>query len=302
MNDEHYLPKNVTLPFFAYGLFKPGQLGIFRLEDCLERIESNIELNAKLWERDGIPILELKGNKSVEGALLFFKSGKEADAYKKIADIEPKKTYRWDTVAVNGEMANVLVGISPRKGSGEISHWDGREDPFFKDALEFIEENASKLPGHLEVTASLRHDDPWDFKPLFMAQALYGLLWTVIERYTGLRYHLGKDVIRKIENLDHELSFGNALKALDPSRDENTVHSTCDPKKPISFDRNCATKCRKYFYQVRSNSVHRGKGVPRDYERIKECIEDLLFVFGEVKTEAFLEAERIGKRFTKEEE
>ena len=47
------LPENTNLPFFTYGLFKPGQICYFRIHELVDTTtEANID--GYLKERDGI--------------------------------------------------------------------------------------------------------------------------------------------------------------------------------------------------------------------------------------------------------
>jgi hypothetical protein len=50
------LPPNTSLPFFAYGLFKPGQLCFIRIHDLVNNIRET-EVGGTLKERDAIPLL-----------------------------------------------------------------------------------------------------------------------------------------------------------------------------------------------------------------------------------------------------
>lgn len=72
------LPNKTTLPFFAYGLFKPGQLSYFRIRDFIENMEEGI-IVGKLIERDGIPLLVEDNYANVKGNIIY--SGRELTRY-----------------------------------------------------------------------------------------------------------------------------------------------------------------------------------------------------------------------------
>ena len=55
------LPNNTGLPFFAYGIFKPGQIAHFRIKDLVENTK-DAEISGSLKERDGIPLLIIGQN------------------------------------------------------------------------------------------------------------------------------------------------------------------------------------------------------------------------------------------------
>ena len=56
----------IDLPFFAYGLFKPGQLGFLRLRDLVKHSEPDCALQGTLLERDGLPIVDEEGMGTVK--------------------------------------------------------------------------------------------------------------------------------------------------------------------------------------------------------------------------------------------
>ena len=234
-------PDNIDLPFFAYGIFKRGQLGFYRIESCLENSVIDCTIKGNLLVRDGLPIIDELGASTVRGDLFFFKT--DTDAYLRILDIEPDKHYRWgevETSTTDGNIrANILYGRSPRKGSISIKEsedsedWDGRKDPLFTSALEVIDET-------LKQNAAF----DWDLKALFRLQMAYLLLWSSIERYVSLRYHLGNNVTGKIANLSEEDEFIESLKDVvtesrqvfraDKPTEKETLDSY-DPKKSLNY-------------------------------------------------------------------
>jgi hypothetical protein len=212
----NFEPADATLPFLAYGLFRPGQLAFFRIAEFIDTYETGIDLpgyHVKL--RDGVPILAPGGGHPVDGVLIHLNS---TTAYERIAAMEPRHLYRWDRVPVAGKKVNALVGKSPDKGSDPLEQeWDGWEDPLFTGALDVVGES-------LESAG----DFDWkDFKPLYRLQAAYLLLWTSIERYLTLRYHFGPDVHQRVKCLADEDAFKEKLAELAPP--ERVIHRTDDP-------------------------------------------------------------------------
>ncbi len=61
---------------------------------------------------------------------------------------------------------------------------------------------------------------------LFRLQMAYMLLWTAIERYAGLKYHLGKRVTDKVYKIADEKSFADALKKY--VKKNRGIYSTVD--------------------------------------------------------------------------
>lgn len=270
------LPRNTRLPFFAYGLFKPGQLCFFRIKD-LVKITLNGKVAGYLKERDGIPLLALSGHSEIKGVLIQFEHGYEKEAYERIIGIEPDEVYYWKEIGLlDGTRANVLIGKRPDRGSSDLEHieeWDGKDDPYFKDAIE-------------EVEDVLRDNSKfsWDFKPLLRLQMAYALLWTSLERYAGLRYHLGKRVNEKVYQIANEEAFCKSLR--EHVEHPREVYGSTDLEK-YTLDPNSPEKAIKYYYQVRSNAVHRGKAVGRDFDIVRNSLKELLAIFKYMLKEAW---------------
>jgi hypothetical protein len=272
------------LPFFAYGTFKPGQLGFLRLRKLVERIEPDCVLSGTLRERDGLPIVDEEGSGWIQGSLLFFKREKVVQAYMRIIEIEPDKHYRWDTGSVRArggtQVANVLFGRSPKKGSVSTgaSDWDGKEDPLFTSALAVVQETLDHNQGF----------EP-DLKPLFRLQMAYLLLWSAIERYVSLRYHLGDKVVEKVNQMAGEDAFVEGLQRL--VSDKRSVYRADRPSDRVRLDPSKPKESIGYYYQVRSNITHRGKAAVNDFLTLKSSLEELHKIFRNVLDAAFKEAE-----------
>ena len=269
------LPTNQRLPFFSYGLFQPGQIGFRQLSQLVEMSEGGWKIHGSLLERDGLPVLVTDRPDSVSGTLILFRDGVATDAYRTIVAIEPGNVYRWQEceVARDGAQvrANVLVGRSPRRGSHPLegSAWDGSKDPLFYPALEVvgqcIEENRTF---------------EWNLKPLLRLQMAYALLWSGIERFTAFKYNLGKDAWEKVEKLSSDPVFAAALKGtVNGPRD---VYRADDPSERVTLDPISPERSLKYYYQIRSNIVHRGKAAVRDHETLVKSLEELAAIFRKV--------------------
>lgn len=272
------IPWDISLPFFAYGVFKPGQLSFTRING-LARQTVKASVNGFLKERDGVPLLIKSNNLEVKGYLVYFYDGKEVEAYKRIAKIEPNKIYKWDIIKINDEIdANVLLGRRNDRGSSDLEHceeWNGKDDPFFNQALEEVEEI-------LKNNSSSGRD----YRTLFRLQMAYTLLWSAIERYAGLKYHLGKNTCKKVFQIADEKCFADSLKK--NVKNTRKVYNTTDLDKCI-LDPDKPRKSLEYYYQVRSNAVHRGKSVVSDFNTVRCSLEELLAIFKDMLDEAFKE-------------
>jgi Gamma-glutamyl cyclotransferase, AIG2-like len=280
-----WLPRDVTRPFFAYGLFMPGQLAYFQIRDLATSTPATV--TGQLRIRDGVPFLAPSApGYSVTGALVSFAPADAEEGYGRIAAMEPKHLYSWGTIAVddgvndNGVDANVLLGRSPEKGHPlDWPDWDGWEDPLFVKALPLIERRAKAV--------RRRHD----YEALFDRQMAYMLLWSAIERYLSLRYSLGEDVNQKIAKLAKEDGFKDALRRhVSGSRD---VRRASDPGKTAAkLDPSDPKASADYYYRVRSNVTHRGKTASEtDGEVLQKALDELLPIFNDVLAAAKAEAQ-----------
>lgn len=273
-------PDNTSLPFFAYGTFKPRQLGFYRIVDCVEKVENDCIIRGTLLERDGLPIVDEEGNSEVHGSLVFFKPDSVCKAYLRIVEIEPDKHYKWgvtNTRKGNATVdANVLYGRSPRRGSVpfEGAEWDGSKDHLFTSALEVIAE-----------TIEQNSEFEWNLKPLFRLQMAYLLLWSSIERYVSLRYHLGNKVTEKIQRIAEEDEFIESLRLI--VKEQRSVSRADKPDEKVTLNPANPKKSIEYYYQVRSNITHRGKAVVRDFDIVKSSLKELYEIFVRVKEKAF---------------
>lgn len=268
---------DINLPFFAYGIFRQGEIAYFQITDFVKNVESNKSIKGKLMFRDGLYIIDKNGGVTVEGDLIWFKENKAQLAYDHINGLEPDKHYSWASIDLNNQNVNVLYGKSPGKGTSDCNEVNSWRDPLFTDAI--------------EVVGEILNDNKQfnNFKNLFKIQMAYLLLWSSIERYTSLRYHLGKNSTNKINNLATENAFIVALKQ--HALERRTVFSTVNPAadKEILNSAN-PQKSLDYYYQIRSNITHRGKGVHKDFDMVYKSLDELLKIFTDVMAEAQIEA------------
>jgi hypothetical protein len=124
----------------------------------------------------------------------------------------------------------------------------------------------------------------WDFRALLRLQMAYTLLWSAIERYAGLKYHLGEKATRKVLQIADEKCFADTLKKIVQNKRE--VYSTTNLEK-CTLDPDNPKKSIEYYYQVRSNAVHRGKAVVRDFDTLKSSLGELHAIFTDMLADAF---------------
>ena len=204
-NESLKPPSDINLPFFAYGIFKPGQLAYSKIEQYVEKYEKS-QIDHIMLIRDGVPIITKKPHNysKTYGYIIYFKEEYKEKAYKVISDTKSSALYKWNTEDLDNKQVNVLFGVKPKLGSSvpeyDEENFDGKNDPFFKEAIELIEEN-------LKLISS----DHLDVKEFFELQMNYMLLWSAIDRYTSLKYN-EKSKGKNNKEFANEKAFKKGLK------------------------------------------------------------------------------------------
>ena len=118
---------NIDRPFFAYGLFRPGQLAFIRLRELVSKVTEPAPVVGSLLLRDGLPIIDPAERGHVRGVLLTFWPERATEAYDYISAMGPERHYCWHDARIDGAVANVLVGQFPTEGSVpcENAEWNG---------------------------------------------------------------------------------------------------------------------------------------------------------------------------------
>jgi len=81
-------PADQSLPFFAYGVFKPGELAFLQIKALVaECLDCSIPGTMRI--RDGLPIVSPDDREEIRGALIKFHPAAEREAYQRIAELEP---------------------------------------------------------------------------------------------------------------------------------------------------------------------------------------------------------------------
>ena len=284
-NRELDLPDNINLPFFGYGIFKPGQIAYSKIKNLVID-QNNSEINHQMMLRDGVPILieEEKNEYTTKGVILNF-SGYEEEAYEIISNTLVRKLYKWDTIKINGNEVNVLFGVNPKNG-GEIIKIDdeeiykcdfnGRTDPYFNKALDLVGDDLDKDIYHHE-------------EGFFELQMKYMLLWSAIDRYTSIKYNL-KSKGANNHKFANEDKFKQGLKTVanDGKKHYHRDIFSSEDLQMHHFDANDSEETIKYYYTLRCNIVHRGKMAPsKDCDIVKTATEELLTLFKEVLADTF---------------
>lgn len=269
-------PSRLDLPCFVYGLFMPGELAFNRISDLVVA-HCPATVNGELFLRDGLPLLKLGGGCTARGYLLNF-GDSSALAYKLISEFEPRHHYTWKAAFLCSPSveANLLEGLKlDRAGADatEFGTWSTKDDPVFTEGLAEMKWVFREVERDTRAT-------PWT--RLFRLQMAYLLLWSAIERYTALSYGPGLDPNKRIKMLGADGLFKRALGnvRLPPDATEAAVVFDCrDPSKRYRLTPDNPNSSANYFYQVRSNLSHRGKGAWKDTAKVQLALATLLEVF-----------------------
>ena len=270
-------PHNTELPFFTYGIFKPGQLAYSKIGSCVKNHYEH-EIDYKMLMRDGVPLItaQSKGHHKTLGHLIYFNRDCTKKAYESISKSAHENLYEWKEIKVGENKANILMGVNPEMGSspfeGEIGDYKGQNDPYFKEAIETVENELNDENKHWS-----------NINDFFKLQMSYLLLWTSIERYASLKYNCPK-IWQKWRKLSNEEVFKESLKR--HVTDKRTVYSAEDLRE-YTLNPNKPYYSIKYYYTIRCNAAHRGKALHADDHIIRESLKELLAIFNDILDDTF---------------
>ena len=279
---------NLKLPFFAYGIFKPGQLAYSRIEDYVLGEPKECIVKHGIYERDGIPFVCKDDNQGETiGYIIHFKEDERELAYDIIRKTESKKYYRWETTNCyektnrgetdkkDYEEANILFGKKPSKSNPkpvEYGKYDGNNDIFFDYGVRLI------------TGDMINYKKNNSFNNFFRLQRNYLLLWTCIERYTSLKYGENTKHYNN-QQLAGEQIFQDSFDHYVTEEREITNSQSLEKEKlrPGKY-----FKSIDYYYTMRSNVAHRGKSLSFVDERnLRKSLIELLNIFQCVLEDTF---------------
>lgn len=265
-DDEFY-----DRPFFAYGIFKKGQLAHSKISNCIDNIISD-EIPYELYIRDGYPLIKKELSQNItKGEKIRFAQNRIC-AYRRISDTMPGNIYKWDTIVIHGETFNILVTDelagtfkNVEDNGNYLDYYDGHNDPFFYKVPDFIDLELKKLVDYEDENA------------IFKLQMYYILLWSAIERYSKLKY----DILNKERDyliaLTNDKVYQDAFDAVNP-RNRDPIHSAQNAREYI-FNRKNKNYIINYYYTIRCNVAHRGKESKNNFLALKNALNDLLEIF-----------------------
>lgn len=288
-NNEKYKPKPVEIPsydseffdrpFFAYGIFKKGQLAYSKIEDCVETVEPD-QIPCEIHIRDGVPVIKNEYSRKItKGDQIHFLDDKKVDAYEIISNTQLGNVYEWDIVVIGEDTFNILVTenlngtfLNVDKEGSYQDYFDGRDDPFFSRVPKFIGNELENI-------------NPNDDDAIFKFQMYYMLLWSAIERYCVLKYDVSKKQGDYLKALSDDELFKEALNFVNPkNRDE--IYSANNASY-LYFNKNRPNFIVNYYYTIRCNVAHRGKEPQNNFEALEDSLNDLLKIFDYIIKKTF---------------
>lgn len=308
------MPLDHSLPFFSYGVFKPGELGFLRIRRIVEEAEEAVA-EGYLFERNGTAVFSQSFSPSpVGGYLLQFSEYDEA--YDEIRSVEPEGQYephQLDVETTDGvEPANVLVvredwdqthgpigSITPMEHElheqydfdwyERVTWWNGRDDILFTGAIDKINRMIDCLP------SSIDPDDPDQLtgsaaEHFFDMQMAYLLLWTVIERFLNIRYATeGQATNDDRKEMATDDPFQEKLRdVVSDKRNEHIILSLRTAEDVFKLDRDDPERAIMYYWRLRNNIAHRGKGAgSTEYKALYNSCSELVQCFKYEKDRSF---------------
>lgn len=267
-------PDDSSLPVFVYGTLMEGQPGFHQLKKFAPRVRT-AQVPGLLYLRDGLPLLDVGNDGPVKGQLLEFLEESREQAVGIICQFEPPEQYEWRQVeTLDGVRANALQGRYLNKGGAEPApenRWSLDMDPVFSDALDVVRATAKVHAGKEFPNAP-----SVDWNRAFHIQMAYLLLWSVLERFSALAIGPAVNPNKRISELGRLGPVLDAVKSLD-----SPVRKVFDSRKPnakpyVLDVREKPEKAMDYYYAIRSNLSHRGKGAWSDAETVRKSLNELL--------------------------
>ena len=265
---------DTTLPFFAYGTFKPGQIAYSRIEPYVKGNPIKEKICNKLFLRDGLPFITLESTERPEtiGYLIEFNNYEAMEAYDIICTVQSKKLYYWKEISVAGRPANVLIGKKPRRSRPKRleNSFHGEDDPYFNEVFRLINDEINDM------------ESIENFNDYFEVLRNYIFLWAAIERYASLRFG---NLHNKNKLLAQEDAFQNALRKVVGDK-RRKIYRT-DNLFPLCLDANDPEESIDYYYTVRCNIVHRGKLIDDEDKIVFDSLKELSEIFDHILKETF---------------
>lgn len=303
-----------SLPFFSYGVFKPGEIGFLRISECVDDFQEGV-VEGYLFERNGMAMFSQALDPSPVGGFLLRLSSPE-EVYNEINRVEPEGQYEWCEIKVKTSdetiSANILVAsekFDPKYGSvgritpmehelhnqvkfdwyGNVIWWDGKNDILFDGAMEKIGNVIDSSPERI-IPEDPDHISGDAANHFFEVQMAYLLLWTVIERFLNIRYATdGEARVGDWKAMAEDKPFRRKLEdVVSDTRNGDTLLDLRTAERLIELERDNSEQAIRYYRRLRNNIAHRGKGAGQtEYEALYKSCWELFQCFSHELDETF---------------
>ena len=287
------IPKDLKLPFFTYGFYKPHQIAHSEIEMyMIKNLTEEGFVKGSIRHVNGMPVLFLHENsqEDVLGNIIHFKTRHRRKAYETIGYSKHMRIYKWEEIKVNGIKVNTLISSTPKKlkkfhlrdrqmdyvvheyeeYGRNIQDYDWRLDPLYDATISRIH----FLINNPNEDMTNKHSE------LITTQMLYTSLWTVLDRFLTFKY--GETKRGNVEALSEEEYFADILDdVLSRKFNDSRVFSAQDLSS-YNLDRTNPKESALYYYTLRNNVVHSGKIFSSENEMLFDALIDLLEIFERV--------------------
>ena len=317
MCNDSKLP-DLSLPFFAYGIFKQGELAYESIKKYVQDEDKIRYISAPdyyLGLLDGAAVMLPKETaikvyrkhpnchigRSIVGTVLTFEKGKEATAYRIIKvkegmikiddngkDVEiSTSNYTWGKIEtedhewcncllINECRDNRIVHYCQPASEDHKYNWSSENDIMFTMNMIYL---YNEVFTEYIVPQKLDPKSMFDWKlakPLFKIQMAYLSLFSIFNRYYKLKFNANPKKpnappvdVSKLMFKTYKEAGENAY-----SKSKRGIKRS-DSNKYDTFG--IEDSFAEYFYGIRNNAVHKGKGMPDDFEILRAGFLDLYY-------------------------
>ena len=248
-----------SLPFFAYGSLKTGQLAHRQIKDSCNSLGETQVSGFELVVADGIPRAVHLEPSHIWGELMTL----TPEGYAKVEKFEQVgNVYHWEVVNTGKGPANMLVNSlgEIRTRSDRVESWRAVDDTFFAYTTPWA---FQKL---IQIKKSMSNASAGDFEKqtnFLELQALFTVLWSLFERITLFQegpMPEGETLKYRVNQIERLPSWAAALEA---ARIDSRLSARSN-SRPAGNATYAGTSGFGVWHTKRNNIVHRGKTANRE--------------------------------------
>jgi hypothetical protein len=258
--------------YFAYDALQPGELAYHHIEDLVTTRQKAWLGDHSLRMRDGLPLLVREHGGRVEGYLLDFRDPVEGlaavDSYRSMSLYQRLPTGVEVQTDTGTRHASAFLGKSPDKGAEmdeRPSRWSSARDTVF----------AHGVPAAARIARpwlkAVSHDRTWEAH--FHLQAAYLLTFTAVERLATFVFGFNDGPTSRVSELSSLPEWSELFRAANVRTDGRRIYSSDDLDREVLGPD--GERAWDFWYAIRSNLSHRGKGAGRDLDIVRRAFIDV---------------------------